>query len=184
MFDVITERSDERIRSRLKFVEAAVVEVGVVLLLVETALRMEARAVDLIRSSEGFLRVKLGEDIYKSMLFTWAAGFGDCPLSFLAAVMDVLDVAFSGKPKFLGNGYVAKSVPSRLCREESNMLRFLVVIFSQIPTCFLNVTGLKVREHMGQGTSSRLASGSSVGVVMLLPLSGIESQVLEEFNFF
>ena len=64
-------------------------------------------------------------------------------------------------------------MPSLLCREESKMLRFFVAIFSQMPTCFLKVTGLNVLEQIGHGANSTLAfvSGVSVGVVILLPLS-------------
>lgn len=57
-----------------------------------------------------------------------------------------------------GGGSNAKSVPSRLCRDESKIWRFFAVVFSHILTCLTNVVGTNVREHIGHGWRLILSS--------------------------
>lgn len=51
-------------------------------------------------------------------------------------------------------------LPSRLCREESNVFLFFTVIFSHILTCFARDCGTKVRPQTGHGVRGNGAGGS------------------------
>lgn len=98
-----------------------------------------------------------------------AAGFmtvvlTDCGFAFGAALavfggLFSKNGLFSGNPKFFGK-YCSKSVPSRLCREESNVFLFLAAVFSHILTCLASDSGTKVLPHTAQGISLTGPEGS------------------------
>lgn len=56
------------------------------------------------------------------------------------------------------------SVPWSRWREESNGFRFFVLIFSQMITCFMSVSGANFREHTGHKSRRRLGGGISMKI--------------------
>lgn len=56
------------------------------------------------------------------------------------------------------------SVPCNRWLFESKAFRFFVLIFSQMMTCFINVSGANLREHTGHKSSRKFCGGISMKI--------------------
>jgi hypothetical protein len=62
------------------------------------------------------------------------------------------------------DGVTVNSVPFSRCFDESKTFRLFVLTFSQIMTCFINVSGANLREQTGHKSSFRLGGGISMKI--------------------